>query len=117
MAETYGEVFADMVDRQAKYEDRASIFRRLDISRNQFYNVINPNRTTSAGNPYPFPTEWMVRATREFKDYELVKMVAKDCGGIFISPEDIEELESSNTEQALEVLHKILGVIRGAKIQ
>lgn len=115
MAESYGEQFADMVDEQAKYYDRGELFRRLDISRNQFYNVTNPNRTTSGGNPYPFPTEWMVRATREFKDYSLIKMVAGDCGGIFLSPEDIDDLNDSNAAQVLEVFRGILEHARGKK--
>ncbi len=110
--ESYGEIFADMIDKQAKFIDRGDIFRRLDISRNQFYNVTNPNRTTSGGNPYPFPTEWIVRATREFSDFSLIKFVATDCGGLFISPEDIEELETANAERVLEIFSKVIGKVR-----
>lgn len=115
MPETYAEVFSDMVDKRAKFEDRPDIFRKLDISRNQFYNVTNPNRTTSGGNPYPFPTEWGVKATREFKDFEWIKLVAKDCGGIFISPDDIEELRDTDPEKALSVFMKILGIVGNGK--
>lgn len=113
MADTYGEAFAEMIDRRAKHEDRADIFRKLDISKNQFYNVTNPNRTTSGGNPYPFPTEWGVRATNDFRDYEWIKLVAKDCDCICLTPEDIEELNSSDPEQALTIFQKIIGMVRG----
>ena len=115
MADTYGEVFSDMVDRRAKWEERPDIFRKLDISRNQFYNVTNPSRTTSGGNPYPFPTEWGVRATNDFKDYEWIRMVSRDCGCICLTPDDIEELQGTDTEQALTVFQKILGMAKKKK--
>ena len=115
MSETYGEAFSDMVDREAKYRDRPDIFRALDISKNQFYNVTNPNRTTSGGNPYPFPMEWMVRATKEFGDYELIRMVAHDCGGLFISPDDVEEMDGPEAERVLEAFKKIVGKIKTKK--
>ncbi len=113
----YGDIFADMIDIQAKYHDRGELFRLLDISRNQFYNVTNPNRTTSGGNSYSFPLEWMVRFTREFKDYSLVRAVAKDCGGIFISFSEIEDLENADAPKVLEALSSIVGkaVKRDAK--
>lgn len=115
MTDSYGEIFSDMIDKQARYDDRGTIFRKLDISRNQFYNVTNPDRLTSAGNPYPFPTSWGVRATNAFKDYSWVKTVVKDCGGIFISPEDIKELRatnSGNVKQTLNLFNKILGLVK-----
>lgn len=112
MSETYGEVFSDMIDRQARFEDRVDIFRKLDVSRNQFYNVTNPNRTTSADNPYPFPTQWGVRATKEFKDYTWLKLVNKDCGCICITPEDVEELQGSDPEQAIKLFQKIIGMVK-----
>lgn len=110
--ESYGDAFSQMIDRQAKYEDRADIFRKLDISRNQFYNVTNPNRQTSGGNPYPFPTEWGVRATRDFHDYQWIKLVSKDCGCICLTPEDLSELKESDPEKALKIFQKILGIVK-----
>ena len=112
MPETYGEVFAEMIDRRAKHEERSDIFRKLDISKNQFYNVTNPNRTTAAGNTYPFPTEWGVRTTNDFQDYEWIKLVSRDCGGLFISPEDMKELETSDPEAALKLFQKIVGMVK-----
>ncbi len=105
----YGEIFADMIDQQAKFRDRGELFRLLDVSRNQFYNVTNPNRTTSGGNPYPFPLEWMVRATREFKDFDLIRAVAKDCGGVFISYDEIGDLDQSDAPRVLDALREIVG--------
>ncbi len=107
MADTYGEIFSEIIDRVARHTERPEIFRRLDISRNQFYNVTNPNRTTSGGNPYPFPTEWGVRATREFGDYSWIKMVARDCGCICLTGEDVEKLQ-----EAEGVFKKILGMVQ-----
>lgn len=115
MPETYSDSFSDMIDRRAKHEDRPDIFRKLDISRNQFYNVTNPNRTTSGGNPYPFPTEWGVRATNDFKDYEWIKLVNKDCGCICLTPEDIKELNESDPAKALELFQKVLGIVKQDK--
>jgi hypothetical protein len=107
MADCYGEVFAEMVDRVAKYTDRPDIFRLLEISRHQYYNVTNPNRTTSGGNPYPFPTEWGVRATREFKDFSWIKVVARDCGCICLTGEEAEKLQ-----EVYVVFQKVLGMVK-----
>ena len=112
MAESYGEVFSEMIDRAAKFEDRPDIFRRLEISRNQFYNVTNPNRTTSGGNSYTFPTEWGVRATREFKDYAWIKLLAKDCGCICLTPDEIKELQENDPEECLKIFQKIIGMAK-----
>jgi hypothetical protein len=111
MNETYGEMLSDLVDDMAKYEERPAIFRRNDISRNHFYNVTNPNRETNSGNRYPCPTEWGVLLTKDSKNYRWIKTVARDCGGIFISPEDIKELNSTNPERTLEVFQKIIGFV------
>jgi hypothetical protein len=112
MSETYGEVFSGMIDRQARYMDRAEIFRRMDISRAHFYNVINPNKITSGGNPYPFPTEWGVRMTKEFRDYEWIKIVAKDCNCLCITPDELEQLRSGNHEETLTLIQNILGIAK-----
>ncbi len=115
MAETYGEVFVDMIDRRAKSDERPAIFRKLDIARNQFYNVTNPSRTTSAGNAYPFPTEWGVRATNDFQDYSWIKMVNKDCGCLCITPEEIESLKTGEHEDTLELIKSIIGKVKKIK--
>ena len=112
MRETYGELLPDLLDSMARYEERAEIFRRNDISRNHFYNVTNPNRESSGGKPYPCPTEWGVRLTRDSANFVWIKAVAKDCGGLFISPEDIEGLQEVEPEKALEVLKKIVSVLK-----
>lgn len=113
MSKSYGEIFSDMVDEAAQYEERGQIFRIFEVRRNQFYNVTNPNRQTSGGNPYPFPMEWMVRATREFKNYALVRTVVKDCGGLFLSPDDLKELQDVDAEAALALFKKIVGAAKG----
>lgn len=110
--ETYGECLADLLDDMAKYEDRPDIFRRCSISRNHFYNVINPNRKSSSGDPYPCPTEWGVRLTRDSQNYKWIKTVARDCGGLFVSPMDVEELNSTEPEKVLEVFRKIIGMTK-----
>lgn len=111
MSETYGEMLDKMVDRAARFDDRADIFRRNDVPKGHFYNVINPNRTTSSGNPFYTPIEWMVKFTRDFRDFIMLKRVAKDCGCILITPDDIKELETTNPEDAIEALRKIVGKI------
>ena len=111
MNDTYGMIFSDMVDRAARYEERSDLFRKLGISRNQFYNVTNPNRETSAGNAYPFPTEWGVRGTAILQDYAWIKAVARDCGCLCITPEELKELKETDPEKALRVFQKILGLV------
>ena len=115
MADSYGELLSDLVDSMAAYEKRPDIFRRNDIKRNHFHNVTNPNRESSSGNPYYCPTEWGVKLTRDSREYAWIKTVAKDCRGLFISPEDIEELDTANAEQALAALAKVVGIARKRK--
>lgn len=115
MADTYGELLADLVDSIAKYEERPTIFRRNDISRNHFYNVTNPNREASSGRPYYCPTEWGVKLTRDSGDYSWVKTVARDCGGFFISPEDVKSLNETEPEKAIQAIMEIIRVAKKKK--
>lgn len=113
--DSYGSIFADMVDRAARFMDRPDIFRLLGISRNHFYNVTNPDRQTSSGHDYPFPTEWGVKGTNQFHDYEWIKAVCNDCGCICITPEERKELKESNPRKAINVFQKIVGLVIGGK--
>ncbi|OGP87172.1 MAG: hypothetical protein A2031_08175 [Deltaproteobacteria bacterium RBG_19FT_COMBO_43_11] len=110
--ETYGEMLDKLVDRMAKFDERADIFRRNDIPKGHFYNVINPNRQTSTGNPFYSPIEWLVKLTRDAKDYCMIKKVAKDCGGLFIGPDDVKDLNEAAPEKALTVIQKIIGIVQ-----
>jgi hypothetical protein len=112
MADTYGEMLDKLVDRMAKYDERADIFRRNDIPKGHFYNVINPNKQTSSGNQYYAPIEWMVKLTRDSKDFCMIRKVSKDCGGIFISQEDIKDLNDTAPEKTLSILQKIVGTVK-----
>lgn len=110
-SESYGEMLDKLVDRMAKFDERADIFRRNDIPKGHFYNVINPNRQTTAGNPYYTPIEWLVKLTRDAKDYCMMKKVAKDCGCILITPDDVKDLESTDPAAALAVLQRVVGKV------
>lgn len=110
--ETYGELLSDLIDEMARYEDRPDIFRRCNISRNHFYNVTNPNRRSSSGEPYYCPTEWGVQLTKDSKNFAWIKTVSRDCGGLFISPEDVEELSTADPERVLEAFRKIVGMTK-----
>ena len=112
MAETYGELLSELVDDMARYEGRSDIFRRNDISRNHFYNVTNRNRESSSGRPYPCHPEWGVQLTRDAQNFKWIKTVAKDCGGLFVSPDDIKELKETDPEKAISVLQKIVGIVK-----
>ena len=112
MSDTYGEMFDKMVDRMAKYDDRAAIFRRNDIPKGHFYNVINPNKVTSTGNPFYAPIEWLVKLTRDAKDYCMIKRIAKDCGCILITQDEIAELQGSDPGKALEIMQRVIGLIQ-----
>ena len=101
-----------LVDRMAKYDERAAILRRNDIPKGHLYNVINPNKTTSSGNPFYAPVEWVVKLTRDSRDYFMIKKVARDCGGLFISPDDIKELNDSDPEKTLAIIQKIIGMVK-----
>ena len=112
MSKTYGEMFADLVDYICKYDDRASVMRRNDIPKGHFYNVINPNRETTSGNPFYAPIEWMVKLTRDSRNYCMLKRVAKDCDCIIITPDDVKELQNTDPAAALEVIRKVIGVVK-----
>ena len=115
MIDTYGEMLSQLVDEIAKYEDRADVFRRNDISRNHFYNVTNKNRESSSGKPYYCPVEWVVMLTRDSKKYTMLRRVAKDCRCILITPEDVEELKSldgDEPEKVMAVIKKIMGMLK-----
>ena len=110
MSKTYGEMLDKLVDEMAKYDERADIFRRNDIPKGHFYNVINPDRKTSSGNMFHTPIEWMVKLTRDSGNFCMIKKVAADCRCIVITPGDIKELEKTDPAEALEVFRKILGM-------
>jgi hypothetical protein len=112
MSDSYGEMFDKMIDRAARHEERTDIFRRNDISRNHFYNVINPNRSTTSGNPYYAPIEWLVKLTRDLRDYWMLKRIARDCGCLLLTPDDVKELKDSDPEKAIEVFKKIVGLVK-----
>lgn len=108
--DSYGEVLADLVDEICRFEDRSEVFRKNDISKGHYYNVINPNKTTPAGRDYHCPTEWGVRLTNSSGNYSWLKAVAKDCGCIVITPDDISELKTADPERTLAVLSRIVGM-------
>lgn len=112
MPDTYGELLAELVDTMAKFDPRPDIFRRNDISRNHFHNVANPNRKSSSGDPYYCPTEWGVKLTRDSAEYLWIKTVARDCGGFFISPEDVKELNDTDPEKAIRAIVKVIGLAK-----
>ena len=112
---TYGEMIDNLVDEMAKYDDRATVFRRNDIPKGHFYNVINPNRTTSSGNPFYTPVEWMVKLTRDAKNFTMIKKVGADCGCLVITPDEIEKLKEAKPEETIELFQSILGMINGKK--
>jgi hypothetical protein len=112
MPDTYGEMLDKHVDRMAKYDERADILRRNDIPKGHFYNVINPNKMTSTGNPFYAPVEWMVKLTRDSKDFCMLKKVVRDCGAICITPDEVAELKGSDPEKALAIIQKVLGFIK-----
>jgi hypothetical protein len=112
MSDTYGEMLDKLVDRMAKFDERADIFRRNDILKGHFYNVINPNKITSGGNAFHTPLEWMVKLTRDSKDFGMLKKVSRDCGAICITPDDVEELKGADPEKALIIIQKVLGFIK-----
>jgi hypothetical protein len=124
MSATYGELIDKMVDRMARYEDRAGIFRVVGILKGNYYNVINPNKETASGNKYTTAIEWLVGLTNHSArnrkngvpgDYEVLKQVNKDCGCICLTPEDQDTIKTLLTESIpdplsiLSVLQKIMG--------
>lgn len=108
--DTYGELLADAVDRACQYEERADVFRRSGIKKGHYYNVINPDRKSTSGDPFHCPTEWVVAVTNLSKDFTVIKAISKDCGCILLTPEDLEELNGAeNPEKTLNMFIKIIG--------
>jgi hypothetical protein len=110
---TYKEHLKVLVKKVAeKYGAVGEAFRRNDIPKGHFYNVINPNRQTTSGNPFYTPIEWLVKLTRDAQDYFMLKRIAKDCGCILITPIDIKELKTTDPSAALDVIQRVLGTIK-----
>jgi hypothetical protein len=107
MAETYGEMIQELVDSICKYDDRVDVFRRNDIPKGHFYNVINPNRQTSGGRAFYTPIEWMIQLTNDSSDYSMARKVAKDMKGVFLSREDLKRLSEMKPE---EIIQEILSI-------
>jgi hypothetical protein len=107
----YKEMLIDLVDSIAKFDDRAAIFRRNDIPRSHFYNVTNDDRLSSSGKPYHTPLEWVVKLTRDSGNPCMIKKVAKDCGGTYLSPEEKQELKTI-LEESIPDTSKIWGILQ-----
>ena len=108
----YKDILVELVDTIAKYDDRAAIFRRNDIPRAHFYNVTNDDRLSSSGKPYHTPLEWVVKLTRDAKNYCMLKKIAKDCDCILITPDDVKELKSCDPAEALAIIQKVVGLVK-----
>jgi len=98
MADSYGEMLNEIVGRAAKFMKLSDILRIHNMPKGHYYNVINPNRTTSSGNPFYAPIEWMISLTREFHDYDMIKNVSRDCRGIFLSLDELNIVDSGSGE-------------------
>lgn len=98
-----------------KHGSVESALEAVNIPRGHFYNVINPNRKTTSGNPFYAPIEWMVKLTRDGSDYCMLKKVVKDCGCILITPTDIKDLKDTDTDKAVSILQRILGIMGDQK--
>lgn len=119
--ESYGEMFGDFIKRMAKFSSVEAILRVMNIPYFHYRKVINPNNRTNGDNPYYQPVEWLVQATNHSArleadgvpgDYCMAKRVAKDMGGVFLSPPDLRELRAALSGAApdiLSALKKITG--------
>jgi hypothetical protein len=111
----YGFLIEKLVHRGMRFEEQSDIFRKTGIPKNSYHNVINPNRFSSGkdenGNPKPYETSvgWVVRLTNYFEDYWAVKVIAKDCNGVFLSNDEIEELAQI---PPVEIVQKLLGMVK-----
>jgi len=111
--DTYGEILAGVLDEICKYDDRADVLRRNEIPKGHYYNVINPHKKTSGDRPFYCPTEWGVRLTRDGRAYDWIKTVARDCGCLCLTPEDIKKLKTAKPEETLELFQQVIGAVKG----
>ncbi len=119
--ETYGEMFGDFIKRMAKFSSVEQVLRIINVPYGHYRKVINPNSETNGGNPYHMPVEWLVLATNLSArqeadgipgDYCMIKRIAKDTNGVYLSPIDIRELKevlSGAAPDILAMLQKITG--------
>ena len=112
MADTYGEILADLVDEICKYDDRVDVMRRNEIPKGHYYNVINPNKKTSGDRPFYCPTEWGVKLTRDSHIYSWIKTVNKDCGCLCLTPDDIGKIRDAKPEETLELFQQVIGIVK-----
>mgnify|MGYP001343494065 CR=1 FL=1 len=101
--ETYGEMFGDFVKRLAKYSSVEDVLRVMNIPYGHYRKVINPNNRTNGDNPYYQPVEWLVQATNYSArqraegvagDYCMMKKVARDTEGEYLSPDELHNLRA-----------------------
>jgi len=102
-----------VLDEICKYDDRADVLRRNEIPKGHYYNVINPHKRTSGDRPFYCPTEWGVRLTRDGRAYGWIKTVARDCGCLCLTPEDIKKLKTAKPEETLELFRQVIGAVKG----
>lgn len=110
--ETYGEILEVVVDDMCRTHDRGDVFRRLGILKGHYYNVINPNKTTSSGNSFCCPVEWAVKATKESGNYLLLETLASDCGCVLLTPKDISELKQIKDMKDFSCITAILNMVQ-----
>lgn len=49
---------------------------------------------------------------KRVKKYDALKVAARDCKCLLITPEELEELQDANPEKALALFSKIGGMVR-----
>lgn len=107
----YKYLLTKLVDKMAEYEERAIIFKRNDIPRAHFYNVTNDDRLSSSGKPYHTPVDWVIKLTNDSKEYCIMRMMAKDTGGVYLSPDEVAEFKEVLAQSAPDPL-KVLGILQ-----
>lgn len=107
----YGRYFKSMVDHLAVYMPRADVFKEHKIPINYFYKVINLNARTPSGNQIYSPIEWLVKLTRNSKNYCMAKKVAKDIGCVLLTPDEISDIKNILMESAPDPV-KVLGILQ-----
>ena len=111
-AETYGQILSEVIDDMCKTRDRSDVMRICGILLGHYYNVINPDKKTSGGNPFCCPAEWAVAATKESKNYKLLETIVKDCGCALLTPDDIQRLKGVNVlDNTLHVIKDLAGKV------
>ena len=95
MKENLGSILASEVKNLTKFKDQGEVLESLELKKSRFYDITNPNRLSSSGQPFEFPARIAVDMATKHGRYALVKKIGLMSGCIVITPEEVDGLREN----------------------